>query len=289
MRHIRRLCDPLLLAVSLPTICLTLVLTTAYAFGDDGAAPALDPSLIDLAFRGIAEGNWFLVAGPALAVLVHFARPVLGWLKPELATSDRWGVVITAVLAGAGALAHAWIADEPLADATTLLGAVKVFVMAVASYVVSKRLIAPKTPAPPSSGSGGTAIKNAGAIGLVSIVVIAVPLLAACPGNGPGPGPVIADAVIDCVGEHRPEIDALLLELTPLLALDSPDWSAVYQRAKNAGKAVGGCALAELVQRYLGGRTAVPESESWRARDTLERFRATEADGATFRTAYGNL
>src|SRR5690606_14050282 len=118
-----------------PILFLTLVLTAARAFADTGGAPPLDPSLLELAFRGIAEGDWFLVAGPALAVVVYFARPVLGWLKPELATSDRWGVVIAAVLAGLGALAHAWIADEPVADATTLLGALKVFVTAVASYV----------------------------------------------------------------------------------------------------------------------------------------------------------
>lgn len=159
-----------------PVLVLALLAGRALA---DTPAPALDLSLIDLAFRGIAEGNWFLVAGPVLAVVVYFARPVLGWRWPSLETSDRWGVAITAVLAGAGALAHAWIADEPLTEATTLLGALKVFVTAVASYVITKRVFAPKTPAPPSSGPTSTPPpKNGGAIGLVSFVLLV--LLVGC-------------------------------------------------------------------------------------------------------------
>lgn len=166
---------------TLPIVLFGPVLVVALLAGRalaDTPAPALDLSLIDLAFRGIAEGNWFLVAGPVLAVVVYFARPVLGWRWPSLETSDRWGVAITAVLAGAGALAHAWIADEPMTEATTLLGALKVFVTAVASYVITKRVFAPKTPASPPPSSSTPPPKNGGAIGLVSFVLIA--LLVGC-------------------------------------------------------------------------------------------------------------
>lgn len=123
-----------------PVIVLGFLAGRALA---DTPAPAFDLSILELAFRGIAEGNWFLVAGPILAVVVRFGRPALGHFWPTLATSDRWGVAITAAFAGAGAIAHAWIADEPVADSMTLLGAVKVFVMAVATYVTTRKLLAP--------------------------------------------------------------------------------------------------------------------------------------------------
>lgn len=139
---------------------------------------ALDPSLLDLAFKGIAEGNYFLVAGPVLALVVWAARWALGCYWPALATSDRWGVAIAAALAGVGALAHAWIADEALADSTTLLGAVKVFAAAVAAYVTARKLAAPRTTSTPAASSGPPP-KNNGAIGLVSLVLLAA-LLAAC-------------------------------------------------------------------------------------------------------------
>jgi hypothetical protein len=112
--------------------------------------------------------------------------------------------------------------------------------------------------------------------------------LVAC-GPGPGPLPVIGQTIIDCTGANRTEIDALFLELSPLIGLSSPDWAAVYQRAKHAGAAIGGCALAELVQMYLGGRKARATDDSWAAHDALERFRAEVAGGATFKTKAGNL
>jgi hypothetical protein len=128
----------------------------------------------------------------------------------------------------------------------------------------------------------------------VSMVVLLLGVLTLGACKLPGPVPVVADATIDCLGEHRPQIDELLTELTPLVFLQSPDWSAVYQRAKQAGKDVGGCVIAELVQRYLApapgtGRTAPSIEASWPAHDALERFRRDEAGGATFHTAYGEL
>jgi hypothetical protein len=121
---------------------------------------------------------------------------------------------------------------------------------------------------------------------LITIAVIAL-LGAGCP--GPGPGPVIGGAVVDCVSADRTKIDSLLAEFTPLLTGGSMDWSMVYQRAKQAGTSIGGCFLAELVQSYLGGKMAPATGDGWAARQTLEDFRAKEADGATFKTQYGNL
>lgn len=126
---------------------------------------------------------------------------------------------------------------------------------------------------------------------LVLAVAIALGLsipTAGCP--GPGPGPVVVNAVVDCTIQNQDQIKSLIAEFQTLLSGQMPDWSAIYQRAKNAGKAIGGCALAEVVQNYLGNRTSPPpQADSWNAYNTLERFRREEAGNATFRTAKGDL
>lgn len=109
-----------------------------------------------------------------------------------------------------------------------------------------------------------------------------------CP--GPGPGPVVVNAVVDCTLENQGQIAALIGEFKTLLNGQLPDWSAIYQRAKQAGKSIGGCALAELVQDYLGNKAAPPpQADSWNAFNTLERFRREQASNATFHTAKGDL
>lgn len=106
----------------------------------------------------------------------------------------------------------------------------------------------------------------------------------------PGPVPVVTNAVIDCTIQNQSQIAALIAEFRTLISGQAPDWSIVYQRAKNAGKAIGGCALAEIVQEYLGNRSAPPaQADSWNASNALERFRREEAGNATFHTAKGDL
>jgi hypothetical protein len=126
---------------------------------------------------------------------------------------------------------------------------------------------------------------------LIVLIVFALGLSVtqpSCP--GPGPGPVVVNAVIDCTVQNQSQITALIAEFKTLLVGQLPDWSAIYQRAKNAGKAIGGCALAELVQGYLGNRAAPPPmADSWNANNALERFRREEAGNATFHTAKGDM
>lgn len=237
------------------------------------AQPTDAGGLADETYRGIATGDWFLAAGGALSLVVLGTRWLLAKRWPTMG-SDLWGVAITAALAGFGALGHAWLADADPLGATTLLGAVKVWAAAVFAYVTTKKLVASATIATPK----------------ITGAALVIALSAGCP--GPGPLPVVADAVIDCTGENRPQINALFAELYPLVFLQSPDWSAVYQRAKTAGRDIGGCVIAELVQRYLApapGKTAPSGDASWAAHQTLEEFRANEAGGASFKTEHGNL
>jgi hypothetical protein len=125
------------------------------------------------------------------------------------------------------------------------------------------------------------------------VVFFALGLLstnASCPGTGPDPlGPITA-AIIECGSENQTSISSLIGEFKTLLKGKLPDWGAIYQKAKGAGKAIGGCALATLVQEYLGNRAAPPDTaDSWTAATTLDKFRYEVAGGATFRMKVGDL
>lgn len=67
------------------------------------------------------------------------------------------------------------------------------------------------------------------------------------------------------------------------------DWAAIEQEAIDAGKTIGGCALVEIVQEFLGGKKALTVGQSQPARGALEDFRAKQAKGAVFHTPQGNL
>jgi hypothetical protein len=122
---------------------------------------------------------------------------------------------------------------------------------------------------------------------LIAALLLLVGLNVGCPGTGPVPA---VTAIVDCTIQNKDQLGALVAEFRTILSGQAPDWSAVYQRAKNAGKAIGGCALATIVQEYLGNRAAPPaQADGWAAYNTLERFRREEAANATFRTAAGDL
>jgi hypothetical protein len=102
-------------------------------------------------YDGVTAKDWFLVAGAALSLVVMGARWALAKWWPSLKESDIKGVAITAVLAGLGALANAWLADKRVASTETLLGAVKVWAAAVFAYVTAKKVIAAKATEPAAS------------------------------------------------------------------------------------------------------------------------------------------
>jgi hypothetical protein len=105
---------------------------------------------------------------------------------------------------------------------------------------------------------------------------------AACPTPKPI-GPII-NAVVDCLGSNRPQIDRLLTEFKgPILGGGSINWVDVKQRAKHAGKDIGGCVIMELTQWFLSGTRSTPESAK-AAYDAAEEFRNTTGEGAVYST-----
>jgi hypothetical protein len=118
---------------------------------------------------------------------------------------------------------------------------------------------------------------------LILALVVGLASTTACP-NGPGPvGPVI-NAVVDCLGANRPQIDNLINEFKgPILGGGSISWPDVKLRATQAGKDVGGCFIMELTQWFLSGTRATPD-QAKTARDTADAFRKEVGEGAVYST-----
>lgn len=97
-----------------------------------------------------------------------------------------------------------------------------------------------------------------------------------------------AHAIIECAKLDAAHLGAEIAKLAALI----PDWKAIYATAvadiESLGVDVAGCALAQTTQEFLS-RKGLPLDDGHAAHDTLERFRAQHAAGATFRTPEGDL
>lgn len=98
-------------------------------------------------------------------------------------------------------------------------------------------------------------------------------------------------AVIDCTKQNQGKvIDVMLAISVPILQGQKPDWAAIEARALAAGREIGGCALALVVDDYIHRRTGVAsDDDAQRARTALEEFRREHAGGAAFVTHRGAL
>lgn len=97
--------------------------------------------------------------------------------------------------------------------------------------------------------------------------------------------------VIDCLVQDQAQLADLVGTLWAVFA-SSGSWKDVENSAIAAGKDLGGCALAEVVQKYLApppGRAAPAGEKGRAARFALEDYRTQYAGGATFKTSLGNL
>lgn len=116
---------------------------------------------------------------------------------------------------------------------------------------------------------------------LALTLVLGLSVTAACP---PGPSPVgpAVNALVDCLGANRPQIDTLVKEFKdPILGGGSISWTDAKLRATQAGKEVGGCFIMELTQWFLSGTRAAPDAKA--AHDAAEAFRK-EVGGVTYST-----
>lgn len=225
----------------------------------------------------LLTGQYLPAIGIALIAIVATARKLLGSVWPWFLTKAG-GYVLGY---GSAALLYLGAALEAgqVPTLSLAMGALGAGWVAAGGWEGFRDffLAVKKTPPP-----------SAGAVSLVLVVAVGLGCSSGCKdGPGSGPGPIAT--IIDCAKEDQAQLSALALELAPLAMGSSPDWKAIEARAIGAGGRIGGCVLAELVQAFLGGRRAIPNDASWTAHETLERFRATQAGGATFRTKVGDL
>lgn len=282
---IRKIVAPaglVMIGAILVALFLTMFLFLGRAFAGTTSVP-LDPvSLADQFYDFIRSGRGTAAVGVGAMLVVWLLRSVIGryvgWFKTMLG-----GYVLGFTVAALEYVGAAIAVDAQL-TLSLALNALGAAFVASGGWEALRDLIT-KTKKPVT-----TTITT---VALVGALVIG----SGCGPAGPlGPvGPVIGSAVVDCVSADRTKIDSLLGEFKPLLTEGRVEWSAVYQRAKQAGKSIGGCFLGELVNFYLGGirlaSTGEPPTHdaTWEARRVFEKFRTEELNGATLKTSSGNL
>lgn len=116
---------------------------------------------------------------------------------------------------------------------------------------------------------------------IVVSLLVGLASTTACPKGPIGPA---VNALVDCLGDNRPQIDKLVNEFKgPILGGGSISWPDVKVRATQAGKDVGGCFIMELTQWFLSGTRATPD-QAKAARDAANEFRSTVGEGAVYQT-----
>lgn len=108
------------------------------------SSPAMTPdsedgALAQTLWKAIQSKDWFLAVGAGLALLIHLARWLLKKKWPAF-EKDRWGWMLAAGIAGFVAVTTALLAGKDAASSHTVIGAVKIFVAAIATYVSTKKL-----------------------------------------------------------------------------------------------------------------------------------------------------
>lgn len=122
----------------------------------------------------------------------------------------------------------------------------------------------------------------------LALAMITLTAVAAVAPIGCSAIPAVVAAVIDCTDKDAPAIATLKADFLAKLSGGS-SWATIEADATKAGKTIGGCAFAEVVQDYLGGTGAPAKGDSTAARNALEDFRRNVAGGASFHTTKGNL
>lgn len=91
---------------------------------------------------------------------------------------------------------------------------------------------------------------------------------------------------IDCTTGELAKLEALTPVILPQI-IDDADWSIVASQLEGAGVRVGGCVLANLIDRYVSTiRMATPDGMS-SANESLSRFRQSLGSDVKFKTNFG--
>jgi len=274
----------------LPWLAIAIFLyLTATAFAA-GATPPPDqdaPAWLQALYAALTSKNWGLVVGLALIAVVYPLRR----FGPLYFKSQTGGLILAFAISLAGTFGAALaVGAKP-----DLVFVVTALTTAATAAGVWEWLKAHLPGAQAAADKATKPVQPPGGVVNVSILGLLIVVMA---GSVPGAGcvaspPVVAagEIVIDCVSGDGAKIGDLVAKLWAAIA-SGGSWTAVEQQAVASGQAIGGCALAEVVQRYLApppGRAA-PDPESGRqARATLEHFRVVYARSATFHTPAGNL
>jgi hypothetical protein len=219
------------------------------------------------------------VSGPSEAISPALPEP--GWK-----TSEFWlklSAMALTVLYASGVLTNS-TALAIAGMAAAILGAL--------GYTVSRTAVKKAASAAPVTIVSTTDTPSSQRVtrSLVAVAVLALgfSLQPACT----TPAVVTAGGVaIDCLKEDQAKLVEIVGTLWSIFA-GSGSWTDVEAQAIAAGKSLGGCALAEVVQKYLAppkGRAAPPADQGRAARQALEDFRTTQVGGATFVTSMGAL
>lgn len=273
----KKIVQTTLILVMMMTVFISFLSLIGYvgrAYADVGSSE--DPvQLITQLYEFMRTGKGTVATGVAMMLVVWVARNMLGRFIPWFKTMIG-GYVLNFSTSSIAYVGVALMAEEGVS--LSLLGNAVGSAFTASGGWEAFRDLFTKIGKPAST--------------LVSFVLITA--LAAAPGCGPISPPVIGSVVVDCLSEDRAKIDALISEFAPLVTEGKVNWSVVYQRAKQAGKSIGGCFLGELVNNYLGGvrlaGQAAPTVEAgWEARAYLELYRTEELNGATLKTKAGNL
>lgn len=101
----------------------------------------------------------------------------------------------------------------------------------------------------------------------------------------------VAQHVIDCTKQDSTALVNLIVAMSlPIFNGQLPDWTVIENMAIVAGRDVGGCALAMVVDDWVHKHPAMSSiAESTSASEALERFRREHGGGAIFRTGHGDL
>lgn len=271
--------------LTLAIAILAYLTGVALAAADPPPAPDPDAAVwIKAIYIAVTSKNWGLVVGMALIALVFplrkygpgFVKGKVGGLLLAFATSLA-GTFGAALLAGA-------TPDLPMAITALTTAATGAGLWAwlkdhLSGVQAAADKIAAEAPVPPPKPRYTQ---------ILCVLVIGLSLQPAC---ASGPAVTGGAIVIDCLKEDQAELVALVGSLWSVFA-SGGSWNDVKDSAIGAGKTLGGCALAEVVQKYLApprGRAAPAPEQGRAARRALEEFRDEQAGGATFKTQAGHL